>query len=287
MYDSMIFYRSFYEAIKDLPDQTQLEVLHAVFEYALNDETVQELSPIANAMFTLIKPQIDANNQKKENGKKGAEFGKLGGRPKKDSKKTPKNPLGVIDENPYGVIYRNPSETPKNPLGDKTETPNVNVNANEKVKVKANEKANEKEKENVNAKEKEKGKALQKNGIKKIDTAEVIPPQNQKEKINYQAVVDMYNDTCISFPKVTRLSEDRKKAIKARLNTYSMADLQDVFSKAENSDFLKGRNERNWMPTFDWLMSERNIAKVLDGNYENRKAKESAKGFNPSDWFNY
>ena len=279
-YESMVFYRSFYEAMRELPQDVEIEVFHAVCEYGLNGNEDIELSPIAKCVFTLIKPQIDANNRRKEigreNGKKGAEYGKRGGRPKKENpEETPKKPP------------KNPEENPEKTPNTKIKPPNVNVNANVNVKVKEKVNANEKvkENENVNAKEKEKEKALQKNGIKKIDTAEVIPPQ--KEKINYQAVVDMYNNTCISFPKVTRLSEDRKKAIKARLNTYSMADLQDVFSKAENSDFLKGRNERNWMPTFDWLISERNIAKVLDGNYENRKAKESAKGFNPSDWFNY
>ena len=91
----------------------------------------------------------------------------------------------------------------------------------------------------------------------------------KREKINYQKIVDMYNDTCVSLPRVQSLSDARKKAIKARLKVYSIYDLQRVFEKAEASTFLKGGNSRNWNATFDWLLKDTNIAKVLDGNYDN------------------
>ena len=90
------------------------------------------------------------------------------------------------------------------------------------------------------------------------------------ESINYQQVVDMYNEICISLPRVKTLSDARKKAIKARLNKYSLSDIQQAFINAEESDFLKGSNNRNWTADFDWLMKDANIAKVLDDNYKNR-----------------
>lgn len=43
-----------------------------------------------------------------------------------------------------------------------------------------------------------------------------------------------------------------------------------LFEKAEASDFLKGSNDRNWTATFDWLIKDANMAKVIDGNYDNR-----------------
>lgn len=92
----------------------------------------------------------------------------------------------------------------------------------------------------------------------------------KKKEINYQLIADMYNNTCVSFPKVTRLSENRKKAIKARLNTYSLGDLKKLFELAEQSNFLKGKNDRNWQANFDWLIKDSNMAKVLDGNYQNQ-----------------
>ena len=95
-----------------------------------------------------------------------------------------------------------------------------------------------------------------------------------KEKIDYQKIVNMYNDTCISFPKITKLSDSRKKSIKARLNTYSYDDFQTLFNKAESSDFLKGKNNRDWQANFDWLIKDSNMAKTLDGNYDNKTAQK-------------
>ena len=90
-------------------------------------------------------------------------------------------------------------------------------------------------------------------------------------KFNYQLIADMYNEICISFPKVVNLSDTRKKAIKARLKKYSLEDIKRVFEIAEGSSFLKGGNSRNWSANFDWMMKDANIAKILDGNYSDRK----------------
>ena len=94
----------------------------------------------------------------------------------------------------------------------------------------------------------------------------------KRDKINYQLIADMYNEICISFPKCTKLSEKRKKAISARMKTYSEDDFRKLFEMAEGSGFLKGANSRNWTATFDWLISDTNMAKVLDGNYQDTKA---------------
>lgn len=96
-----------------------------------------------------------------------------------------------------------------------------------------------------------------------------IEKNRNKKGINYQQIADMYNATCVSFPKVTKLSDARKKAIKARMKVYSVEDFQRLFDMAESSKFLKGQNDRNWSATFDWLINDRNMAKVLDGNYAN------------------
>ena len=98
--------------------------------------------------------------------------------------------------------------------------------------------------------------------------------EEDKERINYQKIVDMYNNTCVSFPKITKLSDSRKKSIKARLNTYRYDDFQTLFNKAESSDFLKGKNNRDWQANFDWLIKDSNMAKTLDGNYDNKTSQK-------------
>ena len=98
-----------------------------------------------------------------------------------------------------------------------------------------------------------------------------IEKEEEREKISYQQIVDMFNSLCPSFSSVKSLSDARKKAIKARMNTYSIEDFETLFKKAESSTFLKGGNNRNWTANFDWLIKDANMAKVLDGNYDNKK----------------
>lgn len=81
--DSFIFYRSFLEAISLMPQEVQAEVYPALVEYALNGKEPKGLSDIAQGVFILVKPNIDASITRIENGKK---FGKLGGRPTKKGK---------------------------------------------------------------------------------------------------------------------------------------------------------------------------------------------------------
>lgn len=103
------------------------------------------------------------------------------------------------------------------------------------------------------------------------------------EKNKYQLIADMYNNTCVSFPRLTKLSDSRKKAIGARLKKYSLEEIQRVFDLAEKSDFLKGNNSRNWNANFDWLMNDANMAKVLDGNYINKSRSQTQNNFSGVD----
>jgi hypothetical protein len=105
--DSFIFYRSFYEAINHLPEDQQLQIYKAIASYSLDFKEVN-LKGISNAIFTLIKPQLEANKKRYLNGIKGAEHGVKGGKPK----------------------------TPNKPQTNPKLTPNVNVNVNPNGKCK-------------------------------------------------------------------------------------------------------------------------------------------------------
>jgi predicted phage replisome organizer len=95
----------------------------------------------------------------------------------------------------------------------------------------------------------------------------VTPPA--APRVDYISIQNLYNSICKSLPKCTSLSESRKKAIKARLASgYTEKDFETLFSKAEASAFLKGKNKRDWKANFDWLIKDANMAKVLDGNYD-------------------
>lgn len=115
MRDSFIFYRSFYEAIKDLPQKEFCECIQAICEFGLNGEIVDVKGKMSKVAMTLILPQLEANIKRYENGSKG-------GRPKKTN--------GFENEKPMV------SKTKTN--GYEKKKPNKNVNENENVNVNDN-----------------------------------------------------------------------------------------------------------------------------------------------------
>ena len=101
MRDSTIFYRSFYEAIKELPKNNQAEVYTAIFEYALNFNEV-ELTGLSKTIFTLIKPQLDANNKRYLNGKEPKQkriICETEAKPKRDESETEANKNVNVNDN--------------------------------------------------------------------------------------------------------------------------------------------------------------------------------------------
>lgn len=105
--DSFVFYTSFSDAISELEPMQQLAVYNAIVQYA-STGVMPELSGVPKAIMTLIKPQIDANTRRYENGS-------LGGRPAKEEKE-------------------NRRKTESKPNKNQNETkrkPNVNDNVND------------------------------------------------------------------------------------------------------------------------------------------------------------
>ena len=111
MRDSFIFYRSFYESLKTLKSREKQKLFEAICEYALNGEEI-ELVGAADGMFKLLKPQLDANTRKYENGCKG-------GRPKQNQTETKTKPK------------RNQSVSKPKRNDNDNDNDNVNVNVND------------------------------------------------------------------------------------------------------------------------------------------------------------
>lgn len=99
--DSMVFYRSFFEAVEDLPPEDFKQAVTAIMRYGL-DGTADDVKGIAKSLLIMAKPQIDKNNARYENGLKG-------GKPKQNQTK--------------------PNETKTEPKCNNPK-PNVNVNDN-------------------------------------------------------------------------------------------------------------------------------------------------------------
>lgn len=65
------FYCSYWEAIKGLPKKDREIALEAIIEYAIYEQMPENLSPVANAVFLLVKPTLDKGRQRAVIGKAG------------------------------------------------------------------------------------------------------------------------------------------------------------------------------------------------------------------------
>lgn len=124
MRDSFIFYRSFYEAIKHLDGKIQGEIYTAIMEYSLYGKEV-ELGPVAKSLFTLIKPQIDVNNQRFENGKKGGRKTKHEPNNNQSETKCEPNKNVNVNDNVNKNDNDNKNNTPLNPPPGETSSKKV------------------------------------------------------------------------------------------------------------------------------------------------------------------
>lgn len=234
---SMVFYESWIGAIKNLPREVQGEVLTAIIEYGLYGETTESLKPITRAMLDLVKPQIDNNNKRYENGCKG-------GRKKSN---------------------QNQSETKSEPNQNQSETYNDKC----KNDICKND-IEEKELSNESPKKKETSSFPQ-------AEPKFFEDDKPSEKIDYDRIVDLYHKACPSYPKLIKLSDKRKAKIRVRFEEmkYDYQTIATIFCKMEASKFLKGDNKNGWKATFDWVLENaNNWVKVLEGQYDNKQEQK-------------
>lgn len=108
---------------------------------------------------------------------------------------------------------------------------------------------------------------------------------NNNISSDLQSVVDLYHSICVSYPRIRSLSDARKKTIKARLKSYKLDDFRTLFENAESSSFLKG-TEGGWKASFDWLIKESNMLKVLECNYADKPKRYGYKEKTPG-WMGF
>lgn len=248
MRESFVFYRSFLEAAKYLPSDLKAQFLTAIIEYALNGTEDDDAEPVIKSLMMMAKPQIDKNNIRYENGKKG-------GRPRTKIE-------GIEDEEKPN---ENQNETEEKPNETKPE-PNVNVNVN----VNDNDIYITSQREVCE------------------NSAEFTLAIESPPKIDYDKVIDLYHSICKDYPKVIKLTEQRKSKIKIRFFEEMKSDytlLGNVFKKMQESKFLRGDNRSGWKATFDWVFENgKNWVKVIEGNYDNPKNNKVSNQDNYEQW---
>lgn len=103
-----------------------------------------------------------------------------------------------------------------------------------------------------------------------------VEEEVKRDILQPQAVADAFNRICTSLPKVSKITEKRAKQIKAR--NASLEEFEAVFTTANESDFLSGRNGKWGGCGFDWIIQPSNWQKVLEGNYSNDRMNGGRNG---------
>ena len=82
----------------------------------------------------------------------------------------------------------------------------------------------------------------------------------------YESVRDRFN-LITAAPKIVIFSDKQKQAVRTAIDRFGEELLYEAFRIAGDSEFLRGKNPKNWIPTFDWMINPDNITKVINGNY--------------------
>ena len=100
MVEGFTFFVSYYEGLKQVPEEYRLETYEAIMDYVFEGvEPSDDASPWVQIVFKMAKPTIDSGLTSKENGKKG-------GAPKgnKNAKKWGTGP--IKDQYPICILYQ-------------------------------------------------------------------------------------------------------------------------------------------------------------------------------------
>lgn len=121
--NTFAFYWSFKDAIRDMSDSDKLAIYESITDFAFFGVEPDGLAPVGRLAWKLIRPQLEASIRRydacKINGQKGAEYGSMGGRPRKGNPNM---------ETPIKTPDHNPKENPLN------HNDNVNHNHNDNKK---------------------------------------------------------------------------------------------------------------------------------------------------------
>lgn len=124
---SFVFYESFRDASRNLDDATRLALYEAIMDYSLYGEEPDEGNPVAAAMFKLVRPVLDTNAKRRENGRNGGRHASTdnqeASKPKPENEKA--EPETEAKENPFETE----DKLVENQIGTKPE-PNHNQEVN-------------------------------------------------------------------------------------------------------------------------------------------------------------
>jgi len=101
-----------------------------------------------------------------------------------------------------------------------------------------------------------------------------LPPTREDE----DQAVNLFNETAarMGIPKVQKLSETRRKHLRARLREVGgLEGWVAALEKLEAIPAMRGENDRCWKADFDFLVTESRFVKLMEGKYDYWGRKQS------------
>ena len=89
------------------------------------------------------------------------------------------------------------------------------------------------------------------------------------DALKVEDVVEAWNDLAEArgLAKIARITENRRRQIKARIREYQPEDWSTALAAIYNSKFLCGENDRGWKADFDFLLQPKSFVKLIEGAY--------------------
>lgn len=259
MTESFVFYQSFVNAAKYLPRKQYLNILAAVCEYGIAGKEPEGLVPVERAMFEAFRPQIDANAQRRESGKKGGKQ-KIGitAEELRDAYEDCGNwndvaeKFGISQRTVFYILERAEVQGANEMQKPSAEVQKPNENVNENVNVNVNENAHTQR------------------------ACENSPAENYAGQ-----VFDVFNENglpCVGGDKIMFFSQDFRYGLdelhKSGMNLHSSDVIQAVKNYAKVIE-MKKRGETWWNSELDFftLCKSKNILKFLPGAFSEERFK--------------
>ena len=83
-----------------------------------------------------------------------------------------------------------------------------------------------------------------------------------------EKVISDFKRICIGLVQPEKLTDHRRRLIyQAEADG---VDFTELFERAQQSDFLTGRDGKGGGFGFDWVLEPKNRQKIIEGNYDNR-----------------
>ena len=295
--EGFMLYTAQYPAIKTMTQEQKGDLLDALYSYAIDGAQISaEADPMVQMAFAFIRDAIDRAQGKYE---AKCERNRQTALKREQKKREAQTCTNVHERAPQSTNVHERGKTARTCTNVNERAPqSTNVHECSPIKTKLNKTKQNKTNPAIERGGKEKEKespqaAVSFSALSPTPTptgessggSEEAEAQRRRVEIDAECVAlkNYWNGqaekTGSLVRRVTLLTDARKALIRARLAEYDndITVLRLAVDKIIASSYANGENPRNWVATFDWLMTQENLVKTLEGNYDNalRRTKQS------------